>query len=74
MRRRQDKKKGRSNATAGLYQEKKGSATSSALYQLAATPHRALKEIEATDGKTERRSKRDAEEETQELLSTNAGT
>ena len=47
---------------------KKGHATSAALYQIAATPHRALKEIEATDSKTERKSKRDVDKETQELL------
>ena len=47
---------------------KKGLATSSALYQIAATPHRALKGIEAVDSKTERRSKRDVGKETQDLL------
>lgn len=47
---------------------KKGLATSSALYQIAATPHRAVKDTEAEDSKAERRSKRDVDKETQEIL------
>jgi len=47
---------------------KKGLATSSALCQIAATPHRALKKTAAADSKTERRSKRDVEKEAPELL------
>ena len=42
---------------------KRGHATSAALYQIAATP-----QMEATDSKAERISKRDVDKETQELL------
>eukprot|EP00438_Fugacium_kawagutii_P030925 Skav202927 [mRNA] locus=scaffold1565:320662:321756:- [translate_table: standard] len=46
----------------------RGSATSKALYEIAATPHRALKETIIEDEKAERKSKRDVDKEAQELL------